>query len=109
LFKNRTFTNASSTINISNFIGDSHKDRYSKTINVFMDMLKEFITSDTNINKEDFMNYSMMVYSSNKTEVDSLVRSYENFARNRYQPAKIPNYDISRNARLSIPHKRNTW
>jgi hypothetical protein len=74
-----------------------------------MDMLKQFITSETNINKEDFMNFSMMLYSSNKTKVDSLVKSYENFARNRYQPVKMSNYDISRNARLFIPHQRNTW
>jgi hypothetical protein len=74
-----------------------------------MDMLKQFITSETNINKEDFMNLSMMLYSSNKTKVDNLVKSYENFARNRYHPAKMPNYDISRNAKLSMPHKRNTW
>lgn len=70
-------------------------------------MLSQFIKTNDKLNKEDFMNYSMMLYSSNKHKVDHLVKSYENFARNRYQPAILPNYDISRNPKLSMPNKGN--
>lgn len=83
--RNRIFTNSNNTVNVSGLKEDPPKDRYAKPI------------------------YSMMIYSSNKLKVDNLVKSYENFARNRYQPAILPNYDISRNPKLSMSSKGNIW
>ena len=84
---------------------DAKKDRFSKVFLDFIKLLKSSISPKTKseVTREELMNLSMILYSTYKTEIERMVKTYESLKHSSYHPAKVPKYHISRNSVLVKP------
>lgn len=82
--------------NIASYKPGFFKDRYASITVEFIKLLQGLI-SDEVITQKEFMNYSMLLYTTKKKKIDMLVQKYQNLKKGRYQPVKILKMQTSRN------------
>lgn len=78
-------------------------DKFFKVTKAFLEILSKYLVEleVERIDKQDFMNHSIWLYSSRKDEVDTLVRTYENLGRCESQSSNPLQYEVSRNSVLN--------
>lgn len=91
--KKRIFVKSSSHISLLHLRPEANQDRYSKVISTFLELIKNELENQEyeTLSKDEFMNLSMLMYSTHKKEVDVLVKTYENLSNYCYQPMKNVN------------------
>lgn len=73
------FAEENTTVNLFQMHEDTKKDRFSKVFLDFIKLLKSNLSpkSKSEITREELMNLSMILYSTYKTEIERLVKTYE--------------------------------
>jgi hypothetical protein len=105
------FAEENTTVNLQRLHEDTKKDRFSKVLLDFIRLLKSSLSpkAKTEVTREELMNLSMILYSTYKTEIERLVKTYESLKHSSYYPAKVPKYHISRNSVLVKPSSQKPY
>lgn len=108
----RVFMQAKGKVSLKHMVEAIAPDRYSKVLGAFIKLLGQYMEQfqTPQLNRLDFMNYSMLLYSMKKPEVETLVRTYENLTKtDNNKSNSTPKADISRNSLLSHPSKEQAY
>lgn len=72
-------------------------------LNLYVKILSKYLDQNqiSNISKQEFMNHSMLLYSSSRDAIETLARTYEKLRKGESQLVVNHGVDVSRNSLAS--------